>query len=156
MYIESFVGSSAPFLQITELEFSNLMALTQMTPGPIGVNGATFFGYRLAGLPGAIAASALLLLPGSLLVYAALRSLDKFSEVRVVKGILCGAKPASVALMLAALMVFASQSAALGGVLSVVLTILSFLLVWRKFLSPMAVIALSAVVAGSGAFLGLW
>ena len=56
MYVEDFVGASAPYLQIPAEEFSNLMALTQMTPGPIGVNGATFFGYRLAGIVGAVAA----------------------------------------------------------------------------------------------------
>ena len=66
MYVESFVGETAKYLQIANSEFQNLMALTQMTPGPIGVNGATFFGYRIAGLGGALAASALLLLPGSL------------------------------------------------------------------------------------------
>lgn len=147
MYIESFVGASAPFLQITELEFSDLMALTQMTPGPIGVNGATFFGYRLAGIPGAVAASALLLLPGSLLVYAALRSLEKFSEVRIVKGVLCGAKPASVALMLSALMVFASQSVALGGPVSAVIAAAAFLSVWRRILPPVPVIALGALAS---------
>jgi chromate transporter len=145
MYIESFVGESAPFLQISDVEFANLMALTQMTPGPIGVNGATFFGYRLAGVAGALAASALLLLPGSLLIYAALRSLEKFAAVKFVRGILCGAKPASVALMTAALWVFAGQSVATGGVASLILVAAAFVLVWRKVCGAMAVIALSAL-----------
>ena len=110
MYIEDFVGASAPYLQVSAEEFSNLMALTQMTPGPIGVNGATFFGYRLAGVAGAIAASACLLLPGSLLALLAFRSLDRFRESRIVRGILRGVRPASVALMLAALWAFAWMS----------------------------------------------
>ena len=147
MYIEDFVGVTAPFLQISDVEFSNLMALTQMTPGPIGVNGATFFGYRLAGIAGAIAASAMLLLPGSLLVYVALGSLEKFEQVTFVRGILAGAKPASVALMLSALMVFAAQSVASGGALSAVLAAAAFLLIWRKMLGAMAVIALGALAS---------
>ena len=110
MYIEDFVGASAPYLQVSAEEFSNLMALTQMTPGPIGVNGATFFGYRLAGVAGAIAASACLLLPGSLLALLAFRSLDRFRESRIVRGILRGVRPASVALMLVALWAFAWMS----------------------------------------------
>lgn len=110
MYMEDFVGESAPYLQVTAEEFSNLMALTQMTPGPIGVNGATFFGYRLAGVCGAIAASACLLLPGSLLALLAFRSLDRFRESRLVRGILRGVRPASVALMLVALWAFAWMS----------------------------------------------
>ena len=147
MYMEDFVGVTAPFLQISDVEFSNLMALTQMTPGPIGVNGATFFGYRLAGIAGAIAASAMLLLPGSLLVYVALGSLEKFEQVTFVRGILAGAKPASVALMLSALMVFAAQSVASGGALSAVLAAAAFLLIWRKMLGAMAVIALGALAS---------
>ena len=111
MYIEDFVGESAPFLQLPESAFADLMALTQMTPGPIGVNGATFFGYRLAGVAGAVLASAALLLPGSLLAYFAFASLDRFRESRVVRGILKGVKPASIALMLVALAAFAKMSA---------------------------------------------
>lgn len=110
MYIEDFVGATAPYLQVPAEEFSNLMALTQMTPGPIGVNGATFFGYRLAGVAGALAASACLLLPGSLLAFLAFRSLDRFRESRIVRGILRGVRPASVALMLIAFWAFAKMS----------------------------------------------
>lgn len=109
MYMQDFVGPGAAWLQISSEEFANLMALTQMTPGPIGVNGATFFGYRLAGVPGAAAASAALLLPGSLVLYFVLRSLERFRESRVVRGIMRGARPASVALMLCALWAFGSM-----------------------------------------------
>ena len=112
MYLRDFVGDGAPFLQIAEREFANLISLTQMTPGPIGVNGATFFGYRLFGVGGAVAASALLLLPGSVACYLALSSLERFRSSRVVRGILRGARPASVALMLAALAAFARMSLA--------------------------------------------
>ena len=86
-----------------------MMALTQMTPGPIGVNAATFFGYRLAGVLGAIVASAALLLPGSLLAFVAFRSLERFSASRVVKGLLAGVRPASIALMAVALWAFAKM-----------------------------------------------
>jgi len=109
MYVQDFVGPGAAWLQISSEEFANLMALTQMTPGPIGVNGATFFGYRLAGVPGAVMASAALLLPGSLVLYLVLRSLDRFRGNRVVRGIMRGARPASVALMLCALWAFGSM-----------------------------------------------
>ena len=109
MYIEDFVGPSAAFLNITSDEFANLMSLTQMTPGPIGVNGATYFGYRIAGVAGAVLASAALLLPGSLMVYAVLGSLERFRTNRVVQGIMRGVRPASVALMLVALWAFAAM-----------------------------------------------
>ena len=110
MYIEDFVGPSAPFLNISECEFSDLMALTQMTPGPIGINGATFFGFRLAGFVGAVAASVLMVLPGSLAIYWALHSIERFENSRIVAGILRGAKPASFALMAVALVSIAGMS----------------------------------------------
>ena len=109
MYIQDFVGAAAPFLQISSEEFSNVIALSQMTPGPIGVNGATFFGYRLCGPAGALAASACLLLPGSVLCYLALSSLERFRTSRAVKGLMRGIRPASVALMLVALWAFAGM-----------------------------------------------
>lgn len=145
MYVEAFVGETAEYLQISEVEFFNLMALTQMTPGPIGVNGATFFGYRIAGVWGAIVASAMLLLPGSLLIYAALRSLEKFAAVKIVRGILCGAKPASIALMISALLVFAKQSIGIGSAASSLMVAAAFYLMWRKVVGAMAIIALSAL-----------
>lgn len=45
-------------------EMSQIVAIAQMTPGPIAVNGATFVGYRVAGLPGAVVATTVVVLPG--------------------------------------------------------------------------------------------
>ncbi len=150
MYIEDFVGPTASFLQVSAEEFSNLMALTQMTPGPIGVNGATYFGFRLAGIPGAVLASAALLLPGSLLVYLALASLDRFKTSRIVRGILRGAKPASLALMLVALWAFLGLSVFANGRFngfSAVLVLLSLVLTLKKVINPVWLIVLTALVA---------
>ena len=109
MYIEDFVGPAAPFLNISVEEFSNVMSLTQMTPGPIGVNGATYFGYQIAGVGGGILASIALLLPGAILAFIAFSSVERFGANRFVRGILRGARPASVALMLVALKSFAEM-----------------------------------------------
>ncbi len=106
MYIEDFVGPGARFLQIGMERFSSVIALAQATPGPIGINAATFFGYSLCGVAGAVLASALLLLPGSLTGYFAFRSLERFRDSAVVKGIMRGARPAGLALMTLALWVF--------------------------------------------------
>ena len=110
MYLQDFVGPDAPFLKIDPGEFANLMALTQMTPGPIGVNAATFFGFRLAGVPGAVLASAALLLPGSFALWFVLRSMEKFRDSRIVRGLMRGARPASAALMICAMRSFVSFS----------------------------------------------
>lgn len=150
MYIEDFVGAAAPWLQISPAEFSNLMALTQMTPGPIGVNGATFFGFRLGGIPGALLASAALLLPGSALVYMALASLDRFRSSRVVRGILLGTRPASFALMASALWSFLGMSVFADGAFSpAALAFVAACLVatMRRWVNPVLLIVLSALLA---------
>ena len=129
MYMEEFVGPAAPLLQIPVEEFSNVIALTQMTPGPISVNAATFFGYRLGGVWGSMLATACLLLPSWFLLVWALNSLEKWKANRVVRGLLRGVRPATVGLLLAATYAFAGMSvwrqspegfsvSALGGVLS--------------------------------------
>ncbi len=119
VYIGDFVGSGAPYLQLAEREFADVMALTQMTPGPIAVNCATFFGYRLGvaefgsvlgGVGFAVVATLALLLPGAILVYAALGSIERFKENVVMQGVLAGVRPVTMALMLNALWVFAGMS----------------------------------------------
>jgi chromate transport protein ChrA len=59
---------------------------------------------------GAVLATASLVLPGSLLLSFALASLERFSESRVVKGILAGVKPVTISLMLSAVWSFAGMS----------------------------------------------
>ncbi len=124
VYIGDFVGKTAPFLQLTEREFADVMALTQMTPGPIAVNCATFFGYRLGfaemgTVPGAVlgafVATLCLLIPGAILLYVALGSLEKFKSSRIVQGILSGVKPVTIAMMLNAFWAFAMMSVWTGG-----------------------------------------
>lgn len=51
-------------------EFTDLITLSQMTPGPIALNAATFVGIRIAGLPGAVAATLGCVLPSCLIVTA--------------------------------------------------------------------------------------
>lgn len=49
-------------------EFNDLITISQMTPGPIAVNSATFVGTRIAGLPGALAATIGCVLPSAVIV----------------------------------------------------------------------------------------
>lgn len=110
VYLQEFVGPAAPFLQLSAEEFSNLMALTQVTPGPVSVNAATFFGFRLAGVWGGAVATAALLLPSLVLLTLALTGIERWKRSRFVQGLLWGVKPATNALMLKAGIVFAGMS----------------------------------------------
>lgn len=110
IYLQEFVGPAAPSLQLAAEEFSNLMALTQVTPGPVSVNAATFFGYRLGGVFGGAVATAALLLPSLFLLTLALTGIERWKRSRFVQGLLWGVKPATNALMLKAGIVFAGMS----------------------------------------------
>ena len=110
VYIREFVGPGAPHLQLPPEDFGNLLAITQMTPGPISVNAATFFGYRMEGALGSFVATAGLLAPSLFLMTLALRSLAKWRRNPVVRGLLWGVAPATVALMVVATLVFARMS----------------------------------------------
>lgn len=109
-YIDEFVGPTAPTLHIPMDEFGNLIALTQTTPGPVAVNAATFFGYRIAGSFGAFVATAGLFFPSFLLLTAALTGLERWKSNRFVLGMVRGVRPATVALMVVACLSFAGMS----------------------------------------------
>ncbi len=95
---------------MTLQEFGDLTAISQMTPGPIGVNAATFFGYRRAGVPGAMAATVGLLLPSYFLVIMALKSLKKWEKSKLVQGIMTGIRPATIGMILASWLIFMQMS----------------------------------------------
>lgn len=83
-------------------ELANMVAVSESTPGPIGVNMATYVGFETGGLLGALTASAGLIVPSVIVVLIIARFLRKFSENRYVKGAFYGLRPASVGLIAAA------------------------------------------------------
>ncbi len=83
-------------------ELANMVAVSESTPGPIGVNMATYVGFETGGLLGALTASAGLIAPSVIVVLIIARFLRKFSENRYVKGAFYGLRPASVGLIAAA------------------------------------------------------
>ena len=53
---------------LTMTEFTDLITISQMTPGPIAVNSATFVGMKIAGIPGAVVATLGCILPSCIIV----------------------------------------------------------------------------------------
>ncbi len=152
-YMDQFVGPDASLLNLPVEEFSNLMALTQVTPGPVSVNSATFFGFRLGGVSGAVVATLGLLMPSYFLLTGALTSLDKWKSSRIVRGLLRGIRPATVALMISALVVFggmsvwnySSESGLSFSPTAIILAVFSAVVILRRKLSVMATIFLCAL-----------
>lgn len=89
---------------MTAEEFSDLLALSQVTPGAIAVNAATYVGLKYAGLPGAAAATLGEIIPAFCLVLIVCRFLDRFHENPLVKGAFYGIRPVTVGLIGAAVL----------------------------------------------------
>lgn len=84
------------------IEFTDLITIAQMTPGPIAINSATFVGIRIAGIAGALIATLGCILPSCIIVFFIAWMYGKYSNSAVVKGILSGLRPAVVALIASA------------------------------------------------------
>ena len=93
---------SAKYGWFTEAELANMIAVGESTPGPIGVNMATYAGIQTAGIPGGIIATLSLVLPSFLIVHCITFLLKKFRENPVVQSCLKVLRPASVGMIGAA------------------------------------------------------
>lgn len=83
-------------------DLANMVAISESTPGPMGINMSTYAGYLVYGVPGAILSTLSLVLPSYIVILIVARVLEKFKSSTVVKGILNGLRPASIGLILAA------------------------------------------------------
>lgn len=84
---------------LTMTEFTDLITIAEMTPGPIAINSATFVGMRIAGLSGALIATIGCILPSGIIVITLAFLYNKFKNSTVIQGILSGLRPAVVALI---------------------------------------------------------
>ena len=102
--------AAVPFLQelsiktnwFTQAQLADMIAISESTPGPIGINMATYVGYTVGGIPGGLIASIGLILPSTIIVLTVARLLSKFKESKIVESTFYGLRPASVGLISAA------------------------------------------------------
>lgn len=83
-------------------EFTDLITISQMTPGPIAVNSATFVGIKIAGIPGALVATAGCVLPSCILVTLIARLYLKYRTMSILQEVLGTLRPAVVAMIASA------------------------------------------------------
>ena len=83
-------------------EFVDIFTISQMTPGPIGINAATFVGMKIAGVGGAIVATLGFVTPSFILGIILAKLFFKYGNIGVIRGILNGLRPAVVALICSA------------------------------------------------------
>ncbi len=86
----------------TSLDLTNMIAIAESTPGPVGINTATYVGIITGGFLGAVVATIALVLPSIIIIIFVSKILDKFKDSKLIKNIFYGIRPASLALIAAA------------------------------------------------------
>ena len=134
-------------------EFADLITISEMTPGPIAVNSATFVGIRVVGLTGALVATIGCILPSCVLVTLIARLYLKYRDLHALQSVLASLRPAVVAMIASAGVliltnVLWSGEVTLGGTNLVMAGIFALCLVLlrRTKWSPILIMALGGVV----------
>lgn len=94
---------------MTLTQFSDMLAISQMTPGPISINTATYVGYAVGGVPGAALSTFSLCLPSVLMMYFVIRFLLRNKENWIVKYVMSGLRPVLGGLILAAALLLVNE-----------------------------------------------
>ena len=92
----------------TSGQLANMIAIAESTPGPLGVNMATYVGFTSAGVAGGIVATLGLICPSMIVILIIAKFLQKFRQSKVVDYVFYGLRAASVALITAAMLQVAS------------------------------------------------
>lgn len=146
---------------LSSAEFTDIVAVSQMTPGPLGINMATYVGYTsvvnagystgLAMLGSLLATLSILWLPFILMIVVS-RFLLKHKESPIIKSIFAGLRPTIVGLVAAAALVLmnaenfgAPRTVLLQFVVSLILFALAFISVYRFKVSPLKILALAGI-----------
>lgn len=84
---------------LTITEFTDLITIAEMTPGPIAINSATFVGNQIAGIMGSIVATLGCVIPSFVIVLVLARIYFRFKNLNIIQGALNGLRPVIVALI---------------------------------------------------------
>lgn len=87
---------------MTLTDFANIVTISEMTPGPIAINAATFVGNQVGGILGAVAATLGCITPSCIIVLTLAYFYFKYRDLTVLKGVLATLRPAVVALIASA------------------------------------------------------
>ncbi|MDO5017207.1 MAG: chromate transporter [Porphyromonas sp.] len=130
---------------LTVQEFTDIVAISQMTPGPIGVNSATYIGYTVTGsVWGALLATFSVMLPSFILVTLISISFAKIKDNPHIEAVFKGIRPATVGLIGAAFLMLLNRQNFIDPI-SVVLFLIAIVLVVKRWLHPILVIILGGI-----------
>ena len=138
---------------IDEMAFTDIVAISQMTPGPIGINTATYIGYDVLANTGAsefmcvlgsFTATFAVVLPSFIIVLALCRVYDKFKDHYLLKGVMTGLRPAVLGLIGTAALGLATPENFIDWK-SYVMCLVTFIALFTKKIGPFAALGLGAI-----------
>lgn len=140
---------------ISSTTFTDIVAISQMTPGPIGINSATYIGYVVTGsVWGSILATVTVALPPFVLVLYASHFIRRHKDSAIIKGVFMGLRPVVVGLIASAALLLMNGenfgTATPDCIKSIVLCIASFCVVYFTKIHPIFIIIAAGIV---GAFI---
>ena len=145
------IGATTGWFSQTDL--MNMLAVSESTPGPVGINMATYVGYLTKGVPGAITATIGLVAPSIIIILIVAAFLEAFRSSKYVGGAFYGLRPASTALITAAGLVVVKETFVVSGgffwqglILAAVILVLTNFVKKTKGWHPIVFIGLSALV----------
>lgn len=127
---------------LTMDQFIDVVAISQITPGPVGINAATFVGYKVAGFSGSSLATIGVVLPSVIVVLILTKLFLKYRDLTPVRAMFRGIRPAVVSLILAATVMIIPSS--ITDAIGIVIAIATFLLVKYLKLDPILSLVLAA------------
>lgn len=135
-------------------EFSDLITIAEMTPGPIAVNSATFVGCKIAGIPGALVSTCGCILPACILVTLIAKLYLKYRNVAVLQSVLGSLRPAVVAMIASSGILILASAFWGGGAVTLsgtdwkmaAIFAVCFVLLRKTRLSPIAVMVLAGIL----------
>ncbi len=128
---------------LTQDQFMNMIAVSQSTPGAIGINTTTFAGYSVYGVLGAVLASVVLVMPGMILSIILLKFIDTYKENRYVKYALTSIRAVVIGIILVAIVNIAKV--VLIDIKSIILFGLMFVCIRKFNKHPVLYIAIGAI-----------
>ena len=139
---------------ITDTLFTDIVAISQMTPGPIGINSATYIGYEvlhqqgaseLLSILGSFTATFAVILPSFIIVLMLCKVYEKWKDHYMFKGIMAGLKPATLGLIGTAALSVATPENFIDWK-SFAICIIAFVALHFKKIGPFGIIGLGALV----------
>jgi len=140
-------------------QITDMIAVSESTPGPIGVNMATYAGYLTCGIPGAVLSVIGLAMPSVIIILLIIQILNKFKNSPLVESVFQGLRPASLGLIAAALisvvqisLISVSDFAVTNNILDLfqwkelILAVLLFFAIRKWKMHPVLYILISAVI----------